>query len=394
MRTLFRAVKLVPFRRVLPLLFVFNSWLHSQPQENAKPVSNIKEILVLAAQPKAEVDYHEVFRVLDALNLAERKSALEQLIGSANQGLAVTAADIAARNHNLDSVPLIASSITSWSPYNQTAVLQRLPLLGDDFLEIPRRLVRSILQGAQQTEQANTHSEPAGIAALLLARKPDPADRQLLLALAEVRSRSWGVWMAIANAGAMDHTRVELASRAYNDSTVPIITRVAAAAALEPFDSRAAAFATAQLQSFLTKFGNNDMGQMLVDARQETSDAPSEYLELRTRFQLLSAMLVLKAEAAHELTFRFLSATNGEIRIHCGIVAALRWPDEFLKSGQGMFSDSEYADLLAVVVQHHPDQFHAAAVRITSSRMATAKSRIDRLGLGGFGLPGTILGIF
>jgi hypothetical protein len=127
---------------------------------------------------------------------------------------------------------------------------------------------------------------------------------------------------------------------------------------------------------------------------QKTPDGVSDYGEIMTSLHLLSAMVVLKAEAAHELTFRFLSAANGEIRIHCGIVAAMRWPDEFLESGQGLFSDSEYADLLAVVVQRHPDQFKAASVKITSSRMAAANSRIEQLGLQGFGLPGTILGIF
>lgn len=401
MRIPFRYFEISPFQQLILLLLAFSSCLHSQPQENAKPVSDIKEILALAAQSRTIMDHQQVFRRLNALNPADRKSALEQLIGSPNDDVAAEAARVAVTEHDLDSAPLVAAHIVNWRPTPQLGVLQALVPLEDAFQQIPRRLVNSILEGVQRSEQSSPFSDPAGAAALLLARKPDQADRQMLLALAKVRSRSWGVWMAIANARAMDVARVELATRVYTDPAVASPTRVAAAVALEPFDNRATGFAVAQVQSFLEKFGNNDMGQMLVDAHQKASDALADgqvplsgYAELRTTFHLLSAMLVLKAEAAHELTFGFLKATNGEIRIHCGIVAALRWPDELVRSGQGLFSDSEYANLMALVVKRHPNQSEAASVRITPARMAAASSRIDLLGLGVFGSPGTILGIF
>ena len=102
----------------------------------------------------------------------------------------------------------------------------------------------------------------------------------------------------------------------------------------------------------------------------------------------------LKTEAAHELTFKFLDSPNADIRIHCGIVAAMRWPDEFLNSGQGQFSDREYADLLALIAKRHADQGRRVSVKVTPSAMAEASTRIDQRGLRVFGLPGAVLSFF
>src|SRR5258707_14568584 len=139
MRTRFRCFGISPFQQPILVLPAFSSCLHSQPRENAKLVSDINEILALAAQSRTIMDHQQVFRRLNAPNPADRKSALERLIGSPNDDVAAEAARAAVTEHDLDSTPLVAAHIVNWRPTPQLGVLKALVPLEDAFLQIPRR---------------------------------------------------------------------------------------------------------------------------------------------------------------------------------------------------------------------------------------------------------------
>jgi hypothetical protein len=374
-------------------------------QQNAKapskvqPITTVAQLLALsaAANPNTIIAYLDASRVLNALPAAERKTVHDQLIAGPHTGLASLAARRAIDEGDTDSAALIASHISSWPHADQGAILQNLgPTARVPYLEIPRAVVRSAIKTPKAVSSPDSPTEHVGIAAILLAKTGNPADRQMLLELTQPQPRSWGVWMAIAYAGGVDSTRAGLASVVYKDTNERIAVRVAAASALETLDSQAGAFAVSKVQSFLTRFGNQSAVQIYYDGSPDkpSDDARQRFFDFRFNFHLLGALLVLKNNAAQQLTFQYLNANNEMIRELCGIVAALRWPDQFVKAGRGSFPDREYDHLLAVVALNHPEQANAASVRITPDRMAKAKSDIGKIGLGVFGLPGNMLIVF
>jgi hypothetical protein len=66
--------------------------LSAQKKGHPHPVATLAEVLTLAADPKAEVDYQSVYRVLSSLSEADRDTVLRQLIGGSHIGLATGAA--------------------------------------------------------------------------------------------------------------------------------------------------------------------------------------------------------------------------------------------------------------------------------------------------------------
>jgi hypothetical protein len=141
MRSQVRHSEISRFPLLFLLALVFSSSVHSRPQGNATAPSEIKEILAQAAQSRTIMDHQHVFRRLNTLNATDRKSALEQLIGSPNDDVAAEAARAALTEHDLDAGSLVASRIARWRPSLQLGVLQALAPLQDVFLQIPRRIV-------------------------------------------------------------------------------------------------------------------------------------------------------------------------------------------------------------------------------------------------------------
>jgi hypothetical protein len=187
----------------------------------------------------------------------------------------------------------------------------------------------------------------------------------------------------------------------YQDTNAAIPLRVAAATALEPFDAKAAAYAMGQIESYLTQFSGQAIDESLAEvlrARRtgsNTADTPTaQFSTFIHNTHIMSALLVLKSESVHQLTVQHLTSRNGWIREVCGIVAARRWPADLLKSGQGVFSNQEYANLAAVIVAYRPDQAAAAAAAVPADRLAAASSRLTANGLGVFLEAGGVLSHF
>ena len=380
------------------LVLIYIGYGRAQPVPQAKPVSTIADVLALAGERGARVDYTRVHRVLNALEPNDRKVALKRLIESRNEELSVDIALLAIAEPGPDFVEAIASRIVGWLPNNQAAILQTLAPVRERFLQVPRNLVRSTLQDAKQgsdPEPGQAAIEPLGMSAILLAGTRDKADYQMILELAQLRPRLWGVWMAVAYAAILDGPSARLASSTYQRGDVPLPVRVAAASALGSVDAQAATFAAREIRTFLEGFAGREW-ESLMKASVESNQAGEDYRQFwqaRLNFHLAVALLVLRDDAAKPLTTHFLEANNQLVRNLCGIVAARRWPDRILKSGQGAFSEKEYAALLALIAQDHPDQT-AAAAALTPGGLAKAQADLREFGLGVFGIPGTLLKVF
>jgi len=248
--------------------------------------------------------------------------------------------------------------------------------------------LRDAVGGAKVTGSAIFGTDPLGSACLVLARTGSTADFQLIQGAARLQPKSWGVWMALAYGEGMNASLVASAENVYQDASAPLPLRVAAATALEPFDAKAAAYALGQMQSFVAEFGGQDALVAALDAlrastpgRGEPGPAALQHARFANNLYMMSALLVLKSEVAHQLTSQCLTATNQVIRRLCGNVAARRWPDELLRAGQGLFTDYEYADLAAVIAVYWPEQAAAAAAAVPADKFAEARSKITASGI-------------
>ena len=113
-----------------------------------------------------------------------------------------------------------------------------------------------------------------------------------------------------------------------------------------------------------------------------TSEESVKLVAFLSKIPILGALFVLRTDSALQITFKYLNARNQSVRNVCTLAAVVRWPDRWLKTGQGSFSDKEYADLLAIAASYHPELAGAVNAMITPARMATAQSRVANMGLG------------
>lgn len=377
-------------RLSIPLLMavLFPACSVDAQSTSTQSITSVTQLLAAANDPKANPNYTQVDNVLKGLSPSDLKSALRQLIVAPHEGLARVAASRAIGSRDQDYVEPIASRISTWRPNTQSGTLKSIASVRGGYLEVPRGLLRDIVKRGMPAEPADFQVQPVGNAALLLAKTGTPADHQLLLDLASLRPKSWGVWLALAAAQVADLPRAKIASSIYQDASVSMAVRVAAASAVESLDSQALLFAIAQVQAFLDQYSDQDEGRMLADAMQSdrtsrtTNEASVKYGTFLSKIPLLGALFVLRADSAQQITFKCLNARNQSIRNVCTLAAVVRWPDRWLKTGQGSFSDKAYADLLAIAASYHPELACATHAMITPARMATAQSRVASMGLG------------
>jgi hypothetical protein len=357
-------------------------------QANARQsVTSVAQLLAASNDPRADLDYVQVGHVLKGLSPSEHNSVYKQLVVAPHEGLAGMAARGLIESRDPESVGLIASRISGWRAQTQSSTLGSIAPVRGAFLDVPRELLRTTIKRGMPAEPADFQVQTVGVAAMLLAKTGIPADHQLLLDLASLGPKSWGVWLALAAAQAADLPRAKIASSIYQDASVSMAVRVAAASALESLDSQALAFAIAQVQAFLDQYSDQDEERLLVDAIQSRTprtigDGWVKYGAFLSKIPMLGALFVLQADSAQQITFKFLNARNQSIRNVCTLAAVVRWPDRWLKTGQGSFSDKAYADLLAIAASYHPELAGAIHGMITPARMATAQSRVAKMGLG------------
>jgi hypothetical protein len=352
-----------------------------------KQVSSVAELLALAADPKTDFDAMQVFRFLAALPNGEERAVEHQLLRLPHERLIAAVLVHVLNTRDSDAAEVIASQVSGWAPTTQLSALDVAGVARGPFLAIPRTLLRDAIGGAKISAAADVSTDVIGDASIVLARTGSPTDLKMIQTVAGLQPRSWGVWMALAYWDGMNASLTAVAESVFQDPSAALPLRLAAATALEPFDNKAAAYAVDQVQLYLTQFGGQDAAAFLSEAirasgKNGLGPAALQYATFEKNMPMMSALLVLKAEAIHQLTIENLNAKNQLIRRLCGIVAARRWPADLLKAGQGLFSSKEYLNLAATITIYRPEQAAAAARVAAAEKMSAAKSLIMKSGLG------------
>ena len=361
--------------------------LNAQTAQAKPPVITRADIESLSARPRQPIDWNWFYGALDATPREGREALLKQLIASPREDLASEAAGYGIREGDAGLAGTIGSHIVTWSAGCQSGVLGSVMNARPVLLEIPRALVREALTGDQivQVDGGDQPVDAVGIAALLLENFGSGSDREMLAQLVGRQPWSTGSWLALADAGMTTPELAQVGSATYQDQHINLLTRVAAASALEPLDSRAAEFAFSQLQSFLTRLQHEGAAEMLPQVFQP-NPAGKEFDDWAywTKYAtILRTLMVLKGSAVGPLVLKNLGSANEHIRVVCATVAAIRWPEQLLQTNQGLFSDREYAGLMAAVAIRHPELAGRAQGRTTPSQFEDAKAQIAKSGTWG-----------
>jgi len=368
------------------------SYAQEPPGQRTQPLP-LKEAINRAANDKLPfAERLAAYEELTSRSSAEKTEAFRALTESADETMAAMAARSLLQDRNPDSAKVISARIFKWSEPNQIAVLQELQNIGldDSLIQIPREVVRETLS------QKNSDNKPAGaltaldVAAILLAKSSSASDRSMLAAAVRTHPQSRGLWLAIAAQDTIESRELELADTVYKNTEVPELTRVAAATALAAKSEEAAAFVINQISSFLSRFSNQSLEVMVAEAF-SNKEARENVIFYRQHLRLLGMLQFLRIPSSEEITFKYLSAQNQEIRMTLGLVAAMRWPDRLLDGNDGAFSNSEFESLLVAVTVLHPPQTNLIETRIGSNRFSGIRNRFEKHGfVGVFGAPGAV----
>jgi hypothetical protein len=333
-----------------------------------------------------------VYDELTSRDPKERAEAFRALAASADETMAAMAARSLLQDRSPDSAKVISARINKWSEPNQLAVLQELQniVVDDSLIQIPREVVRESSARANSEKTAVAPLTALDVAAILLANSSVAADRSLLSTAVRAHPQSRGLWLAIAAQDTVDPGDLQLADSVYKNTAAPELIRAAAAVASATKSEEAAAFIIDEISSFLSRFSNQSLEVMVVNAY-STKEGKENVVYFRQHLRLLGMLRFLRTPASENLTFKYLGAQNQEIRMTLGLVAALRWPERLLSANESAFSNSEYESLLVAVSLLRPSLTSAVEAKVGSSRLAEVRSRFEKNGfVGVFGAAGTV----
>jgi len=324
------------------------------------------------------------YQDLSKLDVKTRDLAYASLVGSADESIASMAAAALIRDNFAGVSGLVVPRISRWSENNQLVVLEaiRFMQVNPAYFDIAREVVSHMAPNATTAKPPLSRATPLDVAAVVLAGSDSADDRALLSSALVSQPGSRGVWLAMTGQGKLGPREAILADSTYKNSNLDPQLRIAAAAALASADPSAAAFATSGIRSFLSRFADREMGEMLNLALTDPKEKQHLY-DFREQLSVLSTLRFLDDSKAESIAFDFLSVRNEEIRMTLGLVAVVRWPQRFLTLGQGVFTRDEYESLLAFLSVVHPDETPAVLARLSKSRLDELVSRLTRVGVAG-----------
>jgi hypothetical protein len=340
-----------------------------------------------AAGPRQSIDWNWLAGALDATPREDRQGFLKQLIASPREDLACSLAAYGILQGDAGLVETVSSRIADWSADCQSGILGDVTDKRPVLIEIPRSLAAAAITGSpiRQSGDKDRPPDPVGSAALLLGIFGTSSDRDMLPKLAGRYPWSAGSWLALADVGIITPELTQLGSATYQDDHINLLARVAAASALESVDGRAGEFAISQLQTYLTRLEHEGVAEMLPQVFQPHPAGKEfdDWMYMSKYATILRALMVLKSSTVGPMVLKNLASANDHIRIVCGTVAAIRWPEQLLQASQGLFSDREYAGLMAAVAIRHPELTSRAQGRTTPSQFEDAKAQIGKSGTRG-----------
>lgn len=369
-------------------LCAFCQCLCAQPApKRPAPLTRADIEALSVAGPPRWTDWNWFYGALDATPAEDREAFLKQLIVSPIEDVACGVAAYGIQQGNAGLAEAVSFRVAGWSVNCQSGLIGMATDKRPVLLEVPRALVRAALAADQirQVEGGDPHFDPAGEAALLLGIFGTRADGDMLPKLVAREPWLTGSWLALAHVGTLTPEIARLGSATYQDRSINLLARVAAASALESVDGRAAEFAISQLQTYLTRLEHEGGAEMLPQVFQPHPAGKEfdDFIYMSKNATILRTLMVLKGSAVGPMVLKNLASANDHIRIVCATVAAIRWPEQLLETSQGLFSDREYAGLMAAVAIWHPELAGRAQGRTTPSQFENAKAEIAKFGARG-----------
>jgi hypothetical protein len=178
-------------------------------------------------------------------------------------------------------------------------------------------------------------------------------DKKLVRKLIIQNPYAIGSWLIVLDSRQEDDQEISLAMSVYRDQKVSSLTRVAAAVVAAKKDKTAADFALKEISEFMSHYGDMDYGLLLTNLT-STQAGKTEYIAFHNQLMLVCLLQYFDSETAERLSLKGLKTKNLLIRVAAGVVAATRWPEQLIESGQGILSDDEYLTLLAFASLKHP----------------------------------------
>ena len=284
------------------------------------------------------VDFEKAWRALAALDPETRDDTLRVLVVEGHEHYAASAARALIYDRVAGISQLITAQVGTWSDESQRAALRAIQTSETEeaLRDVPRRVLENLLDSGSPGEVADALSSAIDIAARLLADSDESKDEELLRSAVRTFPQSRGLWLALAEADAVQNVELTLALSTQIDPQLPLVVRIAAAVAAAPQDERAARFAHEQIEAFIARFGDKSLAGWAASLSSGEADSPAKraYHQFERDKRMIGMLRVLKTPLAQQLTIQALVAENQVIRMTGGLVAVERWPQVLVSLGQ------------------------------------------------------------
>jgi hypothetical protein len=294
------------------------------------------------------------YQLLLGLKAEERDRGLLQVLSRGDEEFAAMAASQLISYRSANIVELTIRQFPKWSESAAAMVLQAVKEQEDPkLLEIPRTFLNAQLNRYPKGWPEGTRANAIFIAALTLNRKGTSGDKDIVRKLILQNGNLRESWLILLDSNQADEEEIAMAKSVYSNAKVPAITRVLAAVVAAKRDNVAAEFAVSEISGFITRYQDQDVG-VLMQRATSSETGRNEYLAFQNQLLIVCVLQYFDTERAERLTLGAAGSKNLLIRDAAGLAAAVRWPLQLLRAGQGAFSDDEYVKVLAFTSIKHP----------------------------------------
>ncbi len=369
------------------VLIFFEPWHVSSSAQPPRPLNGdrkttksreqlVREVL----DPKAnEVVRSQAFAQISELDPIERIQANENLLQSGQESYASHAA--AALFRDLDRAPeavsLVVRLMPTWTVATQSGLLAAIyrTLPDPRLFEVARDVLRRGV--ADQLPGLNPDGKDEGTrlveqAALVLWKTQEPGDVELLERAVQRFPHARAIWLIFCERGNLKPSERRLGESVYRTGSVPLPVRVAAAAALATEDADALGFVEREVRAYLNRYGRKSIGELFPDLYVESATSTkAAYHGFHENRSVVATLRYLRDDqVAHDLVFGFIDSPNDHLGRILGIVAAIRWSQEYLQAARhSSLEPGTYERLLASVAYFHPELTDAVAAKISKERL-------------------------
>lgn len=323
-----------------------------------------------ASRPGREKD--NAFLELVSLGRADRHIALRQITERAEEDYAWQAGVHLLRSRADDASTSIVRQLAKWSEKSQAAVVAEAQLWSDDAAQV--ELARGILRSPNPVAAAQPakfeRDSASGIAAIILAKSATAADVELVRLSLRSNPRCYGLWLAYGWAAGLNESDRQLAKSLLDDTMTSDLLR------------SAVSVATCRSNGTDCDAAERTITAILSQPIEPRSVDVSTLLERSRKLRILGMLGFVRADWAETVTFANIAGADRDIRRVLGLVACYRWPERLLREKPAGVPGDEYAQLVALCVDWHPELRERAEAVIGKDALNSASEALVNFGWG------------